>query len=207
MRPTVDEPISPELVLVDPELARRVRQFAVAGPEPASAQPEALPERPSPEPPAPAIEASPPPADLLLAEPAPAAPPPQLGASRPTTRRRRPKVSTSIASLVGLSLLGAAFLPPRDAPILPGAPSRSDVAQAAPLTLSWRASGTPDYYLVELLRDGALVHATSVRPTHLALPAWLRPGRYSWRIYAGTGPPAKRQVRGPVEEGWIRVAG
>ena len=32
MKPLIDEPISPELVLVDPELAQRVRAFAVAGP-------------------------------------------------------------------------------------------------------------------------------------------------------------------------------
>jgi hypothetical protein len=113
-------------------------------------------------------------------------------------------VATSILSLATVALLGAAFLPPRDAPFFP-APPQPGVAQAAPLTIAWHGGGVPDYYLVELFAGGELTHATSVRGTHLALPAWLPPGRYSWRVYAGTGAPSERRLSGPVEQGWIRV--
>jgi hypothetical protein len=175
----ITEPISPELVLVDPELAARVRATAVAGPS--------LPA------PSPVLR---PPAEQRAAGDAPAraeAPP-----------RRRIRVTTAIAVLGGAALLGAAFLPPREAPRLTDVAPPATAAPARPApTLSWRRTADADYYLVELLQGERLVHATTVRGTRLEAPEWLAPGRYTWRVFAGDGAPADRNVRGPLERGWF----
>ena len=85
-----DEQISPELVLVDPELARRVRPFAVAGPAIAFRSPELAPVRRAPPQPAvtlPAPAAAP--LEPVVPLPAPAAAPQKPWCRRPRLPPRR----------------------------------------------------------------------------------------------------------------------
>lgn len=123
------EPISPELVLVDPELAERLRRSDLQ-----TFQHVATPPAPTVRPPAP-----------IVRRPAPTVPPvktesPADGATGDVsaeTERRRPargralrgRIAT-VATLCAIVLLGAAaFLPPRDAPRLL---DRTSPAAAAP---------------------------------------------------------------------------
>jgi hypothetical protein len=137
----IDEQISPELVLVDPELAARVRPFAVAGPTiappppppPAQAVPPPV-SAPAPAPvhtpvPAPILR---PPADAPAAPPArraPAAPAPARP-TRPYGRRGRSVLVRAVPTLAGLAILGLAFLSPRNAPSL------TETTSAPPTTTS-----------------------------------------------------------------------
>jgi hypothetical protein len=207
------EPISPELVLVDPELAARARPEAVAGPQipVVAAQPVWVgPTRPRP------------------ADPPPAAPREVAGQRG---RWRWPRRLANVAVAVGcLAIAAAAFLPPRDAPRLgadvvsataasPVADSRSRAdpatdprsqavapAPSRPLpTLVWRAMPDARYYLVEIYSGSQLIHSRSVGATRLDAPAWLPRGRYTWRVFAGLGQPRDRRVRGPLEDGWFVV--
>jgi hypothetical protein len=200
VHPFDHEPISPELVLVDPELAARVRPFAVAGPT-FDLAPEPGPE---PEPghePAALRAPEPPAAPLPEPPPVPAAP-----ARRPERRSGLlGRVSTACLVLATLALLGAAFLPPRDAPRLTDASPPAIAAPRPTVTLAWKPAGDADYYLVEIYRGERLVHAESVRTARVVAPDTLSPGRYTWRVFAGRGAPTARSVRGPLENGWFVV--
>jgi hypothetical protein len=273
----IDEQISPELVLVDPELAARVRPFAVAGPTIAPPPPPP-PTQPVPPPvsaPAPAPPPAPVPAPILRPpEDAPAppparrapAPPAPARPTRPHGRRGRTVLVRALPTLAGLAILGLAFLSPRDAPSLtettpppgtttsaaapkpaprvrtkpptrprvrtvppqtktqpakkrsrptkstpikpktrptPTKPKTRPPTYAGPTTLTWRPRPGADYYLVELLVRGGLVHSASVAGRSFAVPTWLPKGRYDWRVLAGKGSPSERRTAGVVEHGWF----
>jgi hypothetical protein len=244
----VNEPISPELVLVDPDLAARVRPYAVPSPPHAPATP-------------------------LVRAPAPDAgvrpPDGDAGAAVPERRepQRRIRLAPLVTALAGAAFLGAAFLPPREqpritditapataappsseapqrpsqpgpaappvrtrpkpAPATPPSPGQAEPGTAPPpvrarpeptpatppspvqaarppLLLTWLPTGA-DYYLVEVFSGQRLVFATTLRRARMTVPSWLEPGRYTWRVHAGTGRPAARDVR-RLENGWFRVA-
>lgn len=187
------EPISPELVLVDPELRARVLATAVSGP---TSYQEARTET----------------VELDLAEPveAMAAAPNEAAAGHraPSTgarSRRRLRLGTLAVGGALLALLGAAFLPPRDGPRLLGpravgaAPIR-DVLSWAPAT----AAGTG--YLVEFYRGERLVHAETVEHPRLVVPEWFSPGRYAWRVFARATPTAQPARDRLLEQGWFSVS-
>ncbi len=110
-----------------------------------------------------------------------------------------------VATVAALALLAAAFLPPRDAPRLTDSAAPATAAPRPSVTLAWQPARDADYYLVEIFLGATLVHAQSVRPNHVVAPSWLRPGRYTWRVFAGEGAPSARDTRGPLETGWFRV--
>jgi hypothetical protein len=103
----IDEQISPELVLVDPELAARVRPFAVAGPP--IAVPTRAPDTLAPPPAqetvalaqAPAIVVPPPAPEIVVRPPAPeiVAPPPSAAPTEAAPSLRRPGADTPVATL------------------------------------------------------------------------------------------------------------
>jgi hypothetical protein len=215
MHPSEREPISPELVLVDPELAARVRPHAVAGPsvapapalerKPAAARPEqaatALAEPVLPPPAAaPREPAQPAPVEPVL--PAPVQP-----ANRPVRHRRSlpGRLASAATTLAAVALLAAAFLPPRDPPRFTDAAPPATAAPRASVTLAWQPAPDADYYLVEIFSGQRLVHAQSTRTTSVEAPAWLSDGRYTWRVFSGHGRPAARITRGPLESGWFLV--
>jgi hypothetical protein len=187
--PHPGEPVSPELVLVDPELAARLRAHAVAGPSYEIPEPAPALRAPSAEPAAPA--------------PAPVASTPTPPGRRWTSRLERGLTAAGVVAVV--ALLGSAFLPPRDAPRLASSPPSANAAISTQVTLAWRPAAGARYYLVEMFRDGALVHAQSTTATRLVTPEWLRPGRYTWRVLAGKGTPSQGDTVGPLESGWFRV--
>lgn len=177
----VDEPISPELVLVDPELAARLRLLVfvelLLDTRPPYAEREDRPvatERSNQE----AL-------GRYTPGPAPA---------------RRVPVGRILILAVLVALLGVAFLPPRDAPRFAEPP----VSTAGPM-LTWRPAADSNYYLLELFAGQRLVHAKTLTTTNSNAPAWLAPGRYTWRVYAGQGSPGAREVRGPLEDGWFTI--
>jgi hypothetical protein len=197
------EPISPELVLVDPELAARVRAAAGAGPQ----LPAQLPADDDPGARAGDRAVAPPERDPL---------PRPVSAPRPPERRRvRHRIGSYAATLGILCILAVAFLPPRQAPRFQSATAASPTSEAPtpapapdrarPAQLAWRPVPRATYYLVEVYAGRRLVHAESVPAASVATPSWLRPGRYSWRVFAGRGRPAGRAVRGPIESGWFLV--
>ncbi len=203
MRPHVDEPVSPELVLVDPELAARVRPFAVAGPvfeeprrEPARATgiAPAVPLRP------PAPPEADPSSTVAHAARTPVA-------VRGERRRRSVvgRLASAVAMLAFAALLGTAFLPPRDAPRLADTPATANAATSSRVTLMWVADDDASYYLVEMYVGRTLVHAESTRGTKLVTPAWLPAGRYTWRVFSGNGSPPERNTNGPLESGWFVI--
>jgi hypothetical protein len=209
------EPISPELVLVDPELAARVRAVAVAGPsldQPVTASPSVErsggagrePATPPPAAPASVPARTPAPAPAPARAPAPGIP---TGAPARTRRPVTARLASLASTLAVLALLAAAFLPPRDAPRLTDSAAPATAAPRTSVTLAWLPASDADYYLVEVYSGTRLVHAQSVRGTRLSAPAWLRPGRYTWRVFSGQGRAADRRTRGPLESGWFVVTG
>lgn len=194
-----NESISPELVLVDPELAARLRATAVAGPPPV------VPDESPPAAQAPVTRE--PPAEETIAA-APVAEP--LRDSRPahagrTSRRlRTPRPASIVVGLAVMALLLVGFLPPRQAPRLGEATAPAN-ASPGPITLGWEPQSA-SAYLVEVFVGKTLVHAASTPRTAIEVPGWLAPGRYTWRVsaYSGPGSGASRPER-PFEQGWFVV--
>jgi hypothetical protein len=110
-----DEQISPELVLVDPELARRVRPFAVAGPAIAFRSPELAPVRRAP--PKPAVTTPAPaaaPQKPAVTMPAPAAAPqkPAVTMPAPAAAPQKPAVTMPAPAVRPPNLVPARSSPP-----------------------------------------------------------------------------------------------
>lgn len=199
MQSVGDEPITPWLVLVDPELAERVRATAVAGPA-ASAHVDRAPD---PRPVAPHRQ----PARTEQAVHVPPLPAPAF-ATGPDVRRRRsaPRLATALVGLAAAALLLVGLLPPRQAPSLGDAAGPARASAASPsLTLGWQSTGARAY-LIEVFAGRRLVHARVTAGTRFVVPGWLAPGRYTWRVSKYAGPePAGQRVGPPLEEGWFLV--
>jgi hypothetical protein len=204
----VDEPVSPELVLVDPALAAQARRLL--------------------EPPRPARPA----ASTVVASSfswpresrtrAPDVVPRRL----PRTSRARPRVlALGIAALLGIALLDARsdFEPSRlvrsQAPVIavgptPDAdqpasePSRGDVKANKGRRFAWAPAPNASGYRVELFRGPTRVFARSTKKPEVTVPtSWtlngekrsLDPGEYRWYVwpvYAGrTGATAIVQTK------------
>lgn len=197
MQSVGDEPITPWLVLVDPELAERVRATAVAGPFASvhvDRAPDPRPVTPHPQPAhtEQAVRVLPPAAPTF--------------ATRPDVRRRRSasRLATAVVGLTVAALLLVGLLPPRQAPSL-GAAAGPARASAASLTLGWQSTGARAY-LIEVYAGSRLVHTRVTTGTRFVVPGWLAPGRYTWRVSEYAGPePAGQRVGSPLEEGWFLV--
>jgi hypothetical protein len=192
------ERISPELVLVDPELAARHRAAAVATPAPLLEVLAALERQQA----GTTRAEAPTPPEAVLAPEAPAL------SSAATERSDRhigqltlPRLKLAAAGLVVALLLGAAFLPPRQAPQL--ATTTATAAASRP-TLVWPAHGRG--YRVEIYVGRRLVHAENTSKNRYAVPRWLAPGRYTWRAFSdGWRRRAGRVDLTPLDEGWFDV--
>jgi hypothetical protein len=196
MRPVPEEPISPELVLVDPVLRERLLRESLH---------ELLYER---------VEAprrprdSPAAAEPATAAPAAAQPAPSRPALPPDLRRQPGRVRRLLPSALAAGALAAllvalpslAFLPPRQAPHIavevPGDPTA---------TVSWVAAPDADYYRVEVLAAGRFVRVANALTSPVTVDA-LPLGVYTWRVFAGYGPLGDRDMRGPIAAGRIVVA-
>jgi hypothetical protein len=193
LRPPGAEPVSPELVLVDPELALRERA-RLRGPTPILASAVAV--KPT----------------HMRAAPAPARPPSQ----RAPTRRRHSRLIVWAAGLA-LGVLGLQYMlqheSPQpvlgDAPVRPAAGTGSpdpNVAPAASLprqsiglgattvrTLAWAPVAGATGYELQLFRGSKRVLVERTTRPRFTLPGrWrhagrtvrLEPGKYRWRVWA-----------------------
>ena len=177
-----DEPVSPELVLVDPALAMRLRERARR--EDARTVPHAGP--------APVAGAA--------GLPSPIAHP------APDDRKRRlanavvkAGFSAALTLIALLALLPfLAFLPPRDAPTVV-----DSSAQALPPPhgwLAWPPHEGADSYVVQILDAGHPIHATVATKPNAPVPGTLRPGVYTWRVFVDDN-----ERRGPIAQGSFDV--
>jgi hypothetical protein len=214
-RQSADDVVSPELVLVDPELAHRARPIALTGAW------------------TPAVNAA-----AIRARSRAAARPAATSLQRVETLPRRPslpRVAIAAAGAAGcflvLTTLGGAreYHPgavPHQAPVkhvattLP-APKRTlarptstpkarraDKAQL----VKWRRARFATFYRVVLIRDGA--HRLKISTTRTALAVaslrsgrGLRAGRYHWFVRPGYGNPRFRKVPGRTFYGPVTSRG
>lgn len=182
--------ISPELVLVDPELAALLRPLAVAAPVHSIQPPELQ-------------------SVVVAAAAEPVANPPSPIRARPVATRPPHRLWGRVGWAVGLlafvGVLGAAFAGPREAPSIDtSGPSIARSSQPA-IVLSWEPVEWAPYYLVEVFHGQRLDHAASVTTNRLPVPDWLPPGRYTWSVRAGTGSPLDRRAGQPFEQGWFAI--
>ena len=187
MRPVPEEPISPELVLVDPVLRERLLRESLH---------ELLYERI--EAPRPRRSTTVAPAEAPAAPPA-APPRPSVRATRAPGRIRRRTSSVLTAGALAalfLALPSLAFLPPRQAPRL------VEAEQATAVT--WTIDAGADYYVLEVLAGGRLVRVAHPVSPPVTLDS-LAPGAYTWRVFSGYGAVADRNTRGPIEAGTLVV--
>lgn len=191
MGPFPDEPISPELVLVDPVLRERVLRESLQ---------ELLHER--------AVALRPPPREtpspVVAAAPVWPAAPAHTVPARGRARRLL-SAAISVVALVTLfvALPSLAFLPPRQAPRIDATEPPSS-AIAGPRA-TWQADPGADYYRLEVVGDGRLMHVAY--PSSPPVPlGFLPPGDYAWRVFAGHGDPDDHDTRGPIAGGTFVVA-
>jgi hypothetical protein len=204
-----DEVISPELVLIDPELAARVRPTAVAGPRLRAYELDGLRNltRPGPARDVPVVERA-------LPEPPALARPPSAAQSTAPRVAQAPSVATArarrfiptgqqarraAAVLVVGGILGVAFLPPRQVPSLGAAASPPMVTRT---TLAWKAAAS-GRYRVEILKGRKVVYRTATRSRHLRVPLRLGPGRYIWRVKVVVSKPGKPTRLRLIDHGWF----
>mgnify|MGYP003525697651 CR=1 FL=1 len=123
----------------------------------------------------------------------------------PGRARRLPPSAISVGALATLflALPSLAFLPPRQAP-------RIDVTEQPASTLAaprvtWQADPEADYYLLEVVTDGRLVHVAYPASPPVLLDR-LAPGDYTWQVFASYGTLADHDTRGPIARGSLMVA-
>lgn len=199
MDPWCSELISPELVLVDPDLRRRIEQSEQADLATAAAWPTLQQPWPVPVIARPRRDADPrrssPDADFSTPH----------SATGQTRRRRRiggvRNVVRAGLLAAAIALLGAAFLPPEQAPSFGVPASRA----ASPISIQWLSAGRDRIYLIELYHDGRLVHAATVSTNRFLVPRWFADGRYDWRVTVSDAAGTRRP--GPwLDQGWFIVA-
>jgi hypothetical protein len=183
-----DDPVSPELALVDPVLRERLLRESLA--ELLLAETEALRRAPLrgelPEP-------GPRSGGAVADAPA---------ARRPARLRARvPSIAAAALVALFLALPSLAFLPPRQAPELGHEP----VPLRQEPVIAWQAEPSADYYLFQLVAGGRVVMSTPLRAPSVTLRASLPERRYAWRVYVGVGPIAADERRGPVAGGTITL--
>lgn len=211
LRTMFDEPVSPELALVDPALAAYLRELHVP-----PASPERVRRAPAPAPAQVAPDHGLPPVPPPLGDLRPArtrsfpAPPVDRsegaarhdGEARRASRRRRwrPRPFEAVTALAFLGLLGAAFLPPHDPPTF-AAPARS-----GQVSLAWPETRASDVYLLQITDGARVVYERRLGRPHLDEVFQLAPGRaYAWRVYLAL--PSQARSSEPVARGSFVFAG
>lgn len=178
---SVHEPISPELVLVDPELRRRLLDAELRD----LLQMAVLASRPQP----PARESERAPERAIV--------------FRTQRRRRHDLPQIAIAAVLATAVLGLpslAFLPPRQQPTL--APTAA-VSSASRPRIDWKGESAADYYVVEFLVDGRLAAVVTPSDPAAAIPASLVGRAATWHVFAGYGPVSQLNTHGPIASGSI----
>jgi len=222
-----EDPISPELVLIDPELGERARELLpVYRPWPARPADTTVQQG------AEAVDAGGSLTAVSAAEPPPKpSPTPEPARPRGTAGRRRRWVS-AVSSVVVLGALGAlgwtlGFSGPdakRSARVeAEGPAARSASAPTArsggeakepraptgprPMTFGWVPVRNTSVYLVEFFQGPRKIFEARTTRTRLTVPAhWtygghrqsLAPGRYHWTVRPGLGAPASKRFGQPV---------
>jgi hypothetical protein len=179
------QPISPELALIDPALARALRRSL---PEPGCFQPG---------------YASPKPATQR----AHTIPPLSDNAQPPRGRRRAivGAAATVVAAATAI-LLAIALTSSTDTTTILATPTVETRAAAPPAARhdsagnTWPAVPGAYGYSVALARDGALVYQATTRDTTLRLPAGLHlaPGSYTWTVIPRSNHPTSEQPHRPL---------
>ena len=165
----IDEQVSPELALVDPELARRLRA--------AHLPPASTLDRPPRQAVVPRVAE---PAAPSVSEPAPSLslPAASVSAPAPAGRRWRLRVPEAILAVGLVWLLAAAFLPVRDAPTFAATP------QAGRVLLAWPEMHRGDSYLLRIQHGRQTVYERRLDEPHLDEVLQLVDGqRYTWRAF------------------------
>lgn len=223
-----EDPISPELVLIDPKLGQHAREllpvYGPSPPQPTAGAADATVEQP----PAAEVRALQAPASTTGTAPEalPVEPP------RPPGRARRRRWVFAISSVVVLGALGGLGWTlasrgqdaERDAQVDVGAAAPSSApapttsagdeakdppAPAGPRTMAfgWVPVRNARVYLVEFFKGPQKIFEAQTGRTRLTLPAhWsyegrrhsLAPGRYRWTVRPGLGAPATRRFGQPV---------
>lgn len=222
-----EDPISPELVLIDPTLRQRARERLPAdGPWPS--QPTGGAADATVEQAAAVVDV-----EALLAAVSTAAPAPEASPApepaRPPGRRRWVFAVSSVVVLGALAGLGWTLASrgqdaERNAQVDVGAAAPSSVpapatpagdeakdppAPAGPraMAFGWVPVHNASVYLVEFFKGPQKIFEAQTRRTRLTIPAhWsyggrrhsLAPGRYRWTVRPGLGAPATRRFGQPV---------
>lgn len=191
-----DEPVSPELCLVDPELAARARAAITLAP-PVRPAPAPTPPPVAPIMPVLAAAPAPPPAAPVeppeLPEPAPSAAQaplqlviePTVPAEPVRSRRRRWRIAaagTTVAAVVAAGAVAAGA-------VFSGGGSASrpvPVRQPPPVRISWKPEPGIAWYRVRVSRAGRVVLTDYVTKAQYSMPSSLRsaPGDYLWEAGA-----------------------
>lgn len=190
------EPITPELVLVDPVLRERLLRESLQ--ELLHEGTEVLRRR--------AREVLEP--STHNAFPAPVSLPGTRSARRTLANRSAYRLLRSAITLAALAALfvaipSLAFLPPRQAPRLEVPEQRASTLARPRLT--WQTDPGADYYRLEVVSAGRLVQVAYPSSPPVLLGR-LAPGDYTWRVFAGRGAIADHDTRGPIAGGIINVA-
>jgi hypothetical protein len=158
-----EEQVSPELALVDPELAARLRAAHV---------PPCTIDRPRP----PRATAA---APAVVSAPAESTP------AEPTRRRWRLRPLELVAAAALVVILGAAFLPS------PNAPTFAAPVQRGEIVLAWPEARKSDVYLLQILDGPETVYERRLEEPHLDEVFALVDGRrYRWRVFVTADRPA-----------------
>lgn len=228
------EPLSPELVLVDPELAARARAALPHAGAPADVRPRRATRR--------------------YAEPrsSPARPPEVVGVGTPRRRMGKP-----LAFVAGLAVAGVAVgvwargaeessnapaapvttpamsgrgearppgatpnRPPpqtaRNRPATRSSPRRPPADRTSAVrTFAWAGVRGANHYRVEFFRHGSKILDARTRTSRLVLPTrWryagrritLSPGRYRWRVHPAFGAPSRVRYGKPVVSAELEIS-
>lgn len=207
-----EEPVSPELALVDPELRERLLRESLrelllrAETTPYPAAPPSAPLASAAPLPAASSAAAMPPAPSSAGSSAPAVAPHSLA-------RRRQARGSSLAAAAVVALLLAlpslAFLPPRQKPVLGREPVPGQMPPAVTAgretVVAWPAQPTADYYVFELSQGGRLVQLETVADPSTTVAPNLPAGAYDWQVLAGEGALSRHDTRGPIAGGTVTL--
>jgi hypothetical protein len=177
---TGHDPVSPELVLVDPDLRRQLLDAEMRD----------------------LLELA-----VLASQPPPLSHDGERDLESPHgshLKHSRVRSRLGIAGYAALAVFvlvlpSLAFLPPRQQPTL-GTPVERP---PSPGRIEWSADPNADYYLVEFLVDGRLAAVIRQSEPAAPIPVSLASHLTTWHVFAGYGPVASHNTRGPIATGSI----